>query len=235
MPSCRQCRRERRTLVRESSRSGSASRWTGEDARPPSSPRRPASFRAGTPDRQHQHGEKNYQQAKRSCPNVGRMLRQNGKTPVHEFNVYPIDQQRGLPQLYQRTESPLTRAPAAPRISHSQNRQQQPHPNQKEIRTGMPEVIDRIKLLKSRIHPPRQIDQNHSGRTGYRERRSFTLARPITEEEETDGQTGKSESRPGKDGEKPRLRLAQIVHAVDVRFDWPGQPVRAPRGPEQRR
>ena len=162
------------------------------------------------------------------------MLGQNGNPSVNKLNVYPVNQQRRLPQLDQRTESPLARAPAAPRVSHGQNRQQQSHANQKEIRAGMPEVIHGIKLLGTRIHPSRQIDERDSSRASHREHRSFTLARPIAEQQKSDGKSGEGKSRPGKDGEKPRLRLAQIMHAVDVGLDRPGQPVRTPGGPERR-
>ena len=77
-------------------------------------------------DRQQQHREKNRQQPKRRRPNADRMLGQDRKPSVHEFNVHPIDQQRSLPQLDQRTESPLARAPAAPRVSRRQNTSSKP-------------------------------------------------------------------------------------------------------------
>ena len=106
------------------------------------------------------------------------MLGQNGKPSIHKLNVYPIDQQRRLPQLDQRTESPLARAPAAPCVNHRQNRQQQAHANQEEIRAGMPEVIDGINSRGPRIHPSCQIDQAHSACAGRSRKPPLPAAAP---------------------------------------------------------
>src|SRR6202022_262158 len=158
--------------------------------------------------------EKDGQQPQRGGSNSDRMLGQDGKSPVDELNVHPIDQQKSLSELYQGAETPLACAPAAPRVGPGQNHQQQSDANQKKIRTAVPEVINRIDLPETPVQPACQVNQPHSARTGRREGCSFVIACPITQEKETDGESGECEGRPGKDGEKPGLRLAEIMHSV---------------------
>ena len=144
------------------------------------------------------------------------MLVQNGKPPVYEFHVHPVNQQRSLPQLNERTESPLPRAPAAPRVARGQNRHQHAQPDQKKRGAGVPEIVDRINMPRSRIDPPRRLHQRNPTGPNRKKDARLAPADPRTLQHESHSQPGESERAPGKNRKQPRLRRAQIVHPVDI-------------------
>ena len=49
----------------------------------------------------------------------------------------------------------------------------------------------------------------------------------------SDRQSGERKRRPGENGKQPRLRLAEVVYAVDIGFERPRQPTRTPTRPQQ--
>src|ERR1700722_10706317 len=106
------------------------------------------------------------------------MFRQNGNPPVHEFNVYPINQQRSPAQQNERTESPLSRTPAAPGITRRQNNEKHANTNQKKIRTGVPVVVNGVKLPGLRLQPTADANKNHTGRAENQKYPTFVLPRP---------------------------------------------------------
>src|ERR1700676_2412630 len=143
--------------------------------------------------------------------------------------MYPVDEQGCLPEKNQRTESPGSRAPAAPGVARGQNHQQHSHANQKKTGAGTPVIVDRVKLARLRLQPAGEFDQ-HTARQAKREKCSRLLrARPRTLQEKSYGQPGEGESRPGKNGEESGLRSSTIVYAIDVGLNRPGQPCRTPR------
>ena len=111
--------------------------------------------------------------------------------------------------------------------------EQHPDARQKEIRAGVPEIVDGIELRGTSIEPEREFVEAEARGAEDGEGQSFVLARPIAEDHESDGETGERKCRPRKEREKPRLRLVEGVDAVDIGLEIPREPARAGGGPEE--
>jgi len=85
------------------------------------------------------------------------------------------------------------------------------------------------------VEPAGGGNQHNAGRSYQKEDRRFTLARPLTLQNESSGKPGEGECGPGKNGEEPWLRCTQVVDAVDIGFQRPRQPARLPVRPQRRR
>src|SRR5882757_4566898 len=99
----------------------------------------------------------------------------------------------------------------------------------------MPVVVDGIDLDGRVIEPSCGRDQADASNSESGKNLGHVLAAPVAEENESSGQSGKGESCPWKDWEKPGLRRAQVVDAIDIGLDGPWEPGGTPVGPQWRR
>src|ERR1700756_2989646 len=146
-----------------------------------------AALRLCSQDRQQQHGAKNSQQTGRSGANGGCTFGQDGKAAVDEFHVHPVHQQRSLTQLDQGTEAPASKTPAAPGITNQQDQQQKSYTNQEEVGAGVPEVVDRIEVLRLRIPPAGEHNQQKACCPQQREGVSLAHAHPVAHKNKANG------------------------------------------------
>ncbi len=153
------------------------------------------------------------------------MLGQDGDTSIHEFQVYPVDQQGSLAQLNERTETPISVLPdnpAAPGVTRRQNHEQHAHTDQEKTWAGVPVIVDGIKLMRLGIDPARSCDEDQASRGHQKENLALAFARPLALQDKSASQSGEGEGSPRKNWEHPGLRRAQILDAVNVGLDWPG-------------
>src|SRR5487761_423933 len=155
-------------------------------------------LRANPRPRQQRHGHENHQQSQRRRRNILLPLRQNRKSSIHKFNVYPIHQQRRLPHRDHRTESPLPRSPPAPRISRERNHHHNSRADQKKVWTRVPKIINRIDAHRQRVKPQSQPHANRARASQNERRPRLPLAPPIARQEKSRRQARKRESRPRK-------------------------------------
>ena len=89
---------------------------------------RPLVFVGGFPTRagdgQAKHGKEDDDDAKSGERDGGAMLGNDGKAAVDEFDVDPIDEQRGGAQLNGWAETLLTETPAAPGVGKGKEQEQ---------------------------------------------------------------------------------------------------------------
>jgi len=84
------------------------------------------------------------------------------------------------------------------------------------------------------IEPTGGGNQHQASHSCQKEDQRFTLASPLALQNESGGETGEGECRPGKNREEPGLWRAQVVDAVNIGFQRPRQPVRLPVRPQRR-
>ena len=136
------------------------------------------------------------------------VLGQDRDSSVDEFDVHPVDEQRGLAELDERAESPVDCIqfcyhPAAPSVGRDHDHEQHPDPDQKKLGTGKPVVVDGINLARLRVEPAGELDEHGPGCAQAKKDAGLVCARPFGLQDESDGEAGEGEARPGENGEEP--------------------------------
>src|SRR6266704_1533775 len=188
----------------------------------------------GPQERKHQHGQENRKQSRGGLKRAALLLRQNRKSSIDKFDVNPVHQQRGIPELDDGAEPFLRKPPAAPRINQKKNQKQDATAQQKKIRIAVPIVVNRIQPDARGIEENRQGDSDDSRPAKRREHEPFAALGGLRKQKEAGSKSGEGERRPRKQRKEPGLWLAKNVNAVNVGFDRPRQELRPVRGPERR-
>jgi len=123
----------------------------------------PIDSRAHKREEKHEKGD--LEQATRCTRDRLGTLRQNGKAPVNEFDVDPINQQRGLSELKNRAESARGEAPAAPGVGEKRDDEEESDTHHEEIGARVPVIVNRVEVKLRMIEA---IGDSDSGGTGYR-------------------------------------------------------------------
>src|ERR1051326_4758950 len=98
----------------------------------------------------------------------------------------------------------------------------------------MPIVVHGIELNIPRIQKFRNVNQRDSGYGRQNKQARAEFLNQARTQTETERQSCKRETRPRENREQPSLGSAEIVHAVDVGFELPGEKAGTPSSPEER-
>ena len=192
----------------------------------------PVDFRAQ--EREQQHEDEDFKQASSGSRDGLGVFGEEGEASVDEFDVDPIDEQRGLAELEERAESPGREAPAAPGVGEEGDQEQESEAHHEEVRAGMPVIVDGVEVELGVVEAVGDGDGGGSG--GGEEGKSLggVGARGVGKKDESGGESSEGEGGPGEDGEEPGLRGAEVVASIDIGLDIPGKPGGAMRGVEGR-
>src|SRR5439155_3962894 len=110
---------------------------------------------------------------------------------------------RGPAKLGHRSKTLQRGSPTAPRIGQENDSQQNARADQEEIRAGVPEIINGIKLPRPRVEPAPEHDQENSRESRQNERRGFMRASPGGKHQISERQSRKRKRHPWKHRKKP--------------------------------
>jgi len=148
--------------------------------------------------------------------------------------VNPIYEQRGFAELDKRAKTGLRKAPATPGIGERQNQQKKAATRKKKIGVGVPVVVDGVEMNSGFVEKLGEDTRRDTADSKKSEGKCLSALSEVRVKDETNAETNKGESCPGKEWKEPGLRFIEDVDAVDVRLEGPGEELRTKRGPERR-
>src|SRR5260370_13909807 len=95
---------------------------------------------------QHKHRQKDSQQPSRRSQDALAAARQNAEASINELDVHPVNQQRSVTKLDERTKSALSQTPSAPGVCEYHEQQQHAEANHEKVRASMPEIVHTIDM-----------------------------------------------------------------------------------------
>ena len=131
-------------------------------------------------------------------------------------------------------EAELRESPAAPGVSEEHEDEQNSAAHEEEVGIGVPVIVDGVKMDGRFVEEAGQVAGGDAGKAEEEEEDGFVATGEGSVNEEADGEAREGKGRPGKEREEPVLRLREVVDAVDVGLDGPGEEARAVGGPERR-